>query len=190
MEAFRAGHYQIARDQLILADAAAAGDLQQRIYLRLWHVYACIAAQEYSQAINNIYWLLHQDAGEQGVAGADVLNQFRDVRSFYGQRAEYVEHDQRLMQYLAANRQRPEVIILDAMWSWGKGEVTLAKGHARRFVEAVDRYMLQQQAETGVAAPEQAPWYRFVTLFEEAERAGKAVPAAPALDFESEIESP
>jgi len=190
MDAFQAGRYQQACEQLVLADAAASSDLSQRIYLRLWHVYACIAAQQYAQAVNSVSWLLQREPDENVPAGAQTLNRFRDIRSFYGQPGDYVEHSRILERFAAANRERPDMAVLEAMWAWGRGDTVNAKWHARRFIEALDRELAQRQTETSLANQGATSWHRLVALFEEAEKIGAPTPAIPAPDLAPDSQEP
>jgi len=165
LTAFREGRYQEACDQVMLAEGSAMNDLENRVYLRMFHVYTSIAAREYSQAINSLYWLLKQQSDEGRVACAKALNRFRDIQSFYGHAADYSLHTRDLELYLA--RRSGDMIALQAIWAWGAGDVTNAKWHAQRLIEAVEKRIAEQREAGRVAT---SAWLRFVDVIKEAEQ--------------------
>jgi len=169
LEAFKAGRYQEACSQLTLADAAAMSDPDQRVYLRLLHVYACIAAAEYIQAANSIYWVLQRSPEDGGSACPAMLNRFRNIRALYGRPGDYLRHGQALDQYVAEHRNWPDTAMLEAMWAWGQGDAVNAKWHARRFADFMDK-LLAKRAEAGEKVKFKVHWHRLAELFEEAQR--------------------
>ena len=151
----KAGDYQPACDELALADASVMNAPDTRVYLKLLFAYACIAAQQYDEALNAISWVLSRDPKDGGNSVPVMLNKFRDVPSMYASLKDYTDRGIELDQYLTRQdiRNSPAPSALKAMMAWGKNDASNAKYYARLLADQVKQLFLADKTL------EQNVWY-------------------------------
>jgi hypothetical protein len=147
-QALKAGDYQKACDELVLADASVMNAPDLRVYLKLLFVYACIAAQQYDEAFNAISWILSRDPKEGGSSVPVMLNRFRDVPSMYARLKDYTDRGIELDQQMTKRdvQSSPASAALKAIMAWGKNDASTAKYYARMLADHVKQLMLADKS--------------------------------------------
>lgn len=135
-EAFKAGDYHRACAQLELALATIVDEYDEQMYLKLVHIYASIASEQYNGAMRTIVWVASENPATGGLRNPQILNRFRNVGSFYGDREEYETHRQKLTTFLEAQPQGPKVLAMRAFLAWGVGDVAEATFYARQILDS------------------------------------------------------
>jgi len=164
MEAFKAGRYQEACSQLTLAGKTIVDESEQQMYLKLVFMYACIASQQFAEALNALVWVLDEDPTTGGLRNPQVLNRVDDVSSFYGHPDDYIAHNRHLEKFIDQASKAPEAMALRTMVAWGRGDVADATFYARQLADAGGPesrwprlYEMIQQAQQGSRAEKTAP---------------------------------
>jgi len=154
-EAFKAGRYQEAVSLLSLADTTALGDPKRRIPLKLALVYAHMAAREFSESLNALFWVLGE-VGEDGIGdAAAVFNRFRDVRgTLYADPGDYAAHAELADRFAVSQLRDPTFRALRAMAAWGRGDVNRAIPVARELAEEVRSPIAELGAQAAAAKQE------------------------------------
>lgn len=139
LAAFKAGRYHEACDQLVLADATAIEEPDQRVYLKLLFCYAAFAAQQYQEVYNAMRWVVTRDYDDGGRAVPSALGRLRNVSSLYGNPKEYMDQVTLLERSLPReeDQQRyPEIRLqasaLRALAAWGSNDTANARYYAGR----------------------------------------------------------
>ena len=147
-QAMKTGEYQQACDELVLADASVMNDPDSRVYLKLLFAYACIAAQQYDEALNAISWVLSRDPKEGGKSVPLMLNKLRDVPSMYAQLKDYTDRGADLDLHMARQdiQKSPAPATLKAMLAWGKNDTSNAKYYARMLADQVNQLIMADKS--------------------------------------------
>jgi len=173
--AYKDRKYHEACDQLVLADTTVQDDPERRIRLKLFFVFAAIAAEQYQEASNALNWILKRDVrtGADFIPG--VLNQCRDVASLCAQPQEF--SDQVIqMELFIANPQvqnKPIALSLRAIMAWGGNDPANAKFYAHLLIEELEKFL---DANRDLADdPEVMSWRRLYDYMQLADPTGQPV---------------
>ena len=172
-QAMKTGEYQQACDELVLADASVMNDPDTRVYLKLMFAYACIAAQQYDEALNAISWVLSRDPKEGGNSVPLMLNKLRDVPSMYAQLKDYTDRGAELDLHMARQdiQKSPAPATLKAMVAWGKNDTSDAKFSARMLADQVNQLLMADKSlEQGNLY---ARWLRLYDYMQLADQGGQ-----------------
>jgi hypothetical protein len=175
LRAFKTREYHEACDQLVLADTTVLDDPERRIRLKMFFIYAAIAAEQFQEASNALNWILSRDVrtGADFIPGA--LNQFRDVASLCAQPQDVNEHAIRLELFVARPlvRETPIAFALRAVMAWGGGDPANAKFYARLLVDEVTKTIEANRALAN--NPQNMSWLRLYDYMQLADPTGQPV---------------
>lgn len=189
LAAFKAGRYHEACDQLVLADATAIEEPDQRVYLKLLFCYAALAAQQYQEAFNAMRWVVSRDDKDGGRAVPSALGRLRNVASLYDNPKEYTDQVALLERILPRDDDpdlKPEIRlhanVLRAFASWGGNDMANARYYAGRAGKAGEQ--ITDPAEKGLY------WARFEVYMAAAERGEDSPQFTPASPGDTSSRSP